>query len=570
MNLPMWFSNVLSWAVQVGLLALAAALLVRFFRIREPRFLLVFWRSLLAVSLALPLLQPWHRPASIPTITVLSEAPLEPPSAPAVPRSHLLSIEVLAEGVAIVVLAGVIARFLLLGIGLVKLRRLRQASSPVPAGSESSAILDEMRTRLRADAEFRLSSRIDSPVTFGFIYPVILLPERFLSLDARFQSAIACHELLHVRRRDWAHHLAEEVVRSAFWFHPAIAWLISRIRLAREQLVDLEVLTVTSARKVYLEALLEFTGNRAHIAAVPAPPFLAECQLVERVALMLKEVRMSRTRLIASLGVISCCLALVVGLAARSFPLKGAPLPTQSAPKTGITGGVAGGVSGTASGGVSGGISGGIAGGINGGVNGEIAKTQGGGEPSVAYNTIWTDTVKRGPMFRQIRGLGKLVSAADSTLVARITVPVFLTVDLRPNQSATVDTRMGLVKGHVVSINASGDTCSIDVALDVALPERATVGLSIDATIDIEKLENVLYVGRPVHGEANTSIGLFKISKDGLEAQRVSVKLGRSSVNTIEVLDGLQAGDKIILSDMSEFDSADHIRITNEQHLNKK
>lgn len=200
----------------------------------------------------------------------------------------------------------------------------------------------------------------------------------------------------------------------------------------------------------------------------------------------------------------------------------------------------------------------------------EIAKTQGGGEPSVDYNTIWIDTVKRGAMFRQVRAVGKLVSAEDSTLVARITLPVYLTVDVRPNRSATVDTRMGLVKGHVVSINPSGDSCSIDIALDAALPERATVGLSIEATIDIEKLENVLYVGRPDQGAANTAIGLFRISKDGLAAQRVTVKLGRSSVNTIEILDGLQPGDKIILSDMSDFDNVDRIRLTDRKNLEKR
>src|SRR6202041_3139918 len=127
-----------------------------------------------------------------------------------------------------------------------------------------------------------------SPVTFGFAAPVILLPERFPSMDARFQSAIACHELLHVRRNDWVHHLAEEILRTEFWFHPAFAWLIGRVRLAREQVVDLEVVRLTEARKPYLEALLEFTAGSSRTAAIPAPPFLVERQLAERAALMLK------------------------------------------------------------------------------------------------------------------------------------------------------------------------------------------------------------------------------------------------------------------------------------------
>jgi|GEM_PF-1350907 len=573
MNTPLWFSNLLFWSVQVALLVLPAALLPRLFQIRQPRVLLNYWRALLLIILLLPFVQPWRRPSSITPVAVVSDADavsFAAPPPPAPTRWHFPDGQLISKVSGIAILGGILLRFAFFGLGLLKLRRFREVSVPIADAAESGAILKQMRATVGASAEFRLSGDVDSPVTFGLARPVILLPERFLETDARFQSAIACHELLHVRRRDWAHHLAEEIVRAVFWFHPAFAWLISCVRLAREQVVDLEVINLTNARKPYLEALLEFTAGRARIAAIPAPPFLAECQLVERVSLMLKEVRMSRGRLVASFAGIVCCLFLAAVLAVWTFPLKAAPLPAQSAPKTGITSGVAGGVSGSVSGGVSSGVSGGVAGGINGGVSGENAKTQGGGEPNVAYNSIWTDTVKRGPMLRQVRGLGKLVSAEDSTLVAKITIPVFLTVDVRPNQSATVDTRMGLVKGHVVNVSPSGDTCSIDIALDSALPERVTAGLSIDGTIDIEKLENVVYVGRPVHGDANTTIGLFKISKDGLEAQRVSVKLGRSSVNTIEILQGLQPGYKIILSDMSDYDNVDRIRLTDDQHVQKQ
>src|SRR5256884_5094715 len=177
---------------------------------------------------------------------------------------------------------------------------------------------------------FRSSAQVDSPVTFRFGAPGVLLPELFASWAPRFQSAIACHELLHVPRLDWVHHLGEEILRAVFWFHPAIAWLVSRVRLAREQIVDLEVVRLTEARKPYLASLLEFANGPAPIAAIPAPPFLAERQLVERIALMLEEVRMSRRRLIASLGAISCCLILIISLAAWTFPLQGGPLPAPS------------------------------------------------------------------------------------------------------------------------------------------------------------------------------------------------------------------------------------------------
>jgi beta-lactamase regulating signal transducer with metallopeptidase domain len=584
MNMPLWFSNLTFWSAQVALLVLAAAFLPRLLQLRQPRVLLAYWRTLLAISLLIPIIQPWHR---LPTAGTMAIAPdiadvrVIPASSPAGTHWHLSSLQFIAPMIGVVILAGIAARLAMLLLGLLKLRQFRQASSPISLFAESSAVLEEMRARVNTSAEFRLSPDVDSPVTFGFAAPVILLPERFPSMDARFQTAIACHELLHVRRRDWAHHLAEEMIRAAFWFHPAIAWLIARVRLAREQIVDLEVVRLTEARKPYLEALLEFTAASSRAAAIPAPPFLVERQLAERVALMLKEVRMSRTRLIASLTATAFCIALAIILAVSTFPLKAAPRPGQNPPQAGVTQGVSGGATGGVAHGVSGGVAGGVPGGvasapaghsagtgvsdgISGGVAGGVSSTASRDIPTVDNSTIWTDTVKRGPMLRQVRGLGTLVRAEDSAgLVARIALPVVQTADVRPNQTATIDTRKGLVKGHVIGINASSsdDTRTVYVALDAPLPEGAGANLPIDATIDIEKLDNILYVGRPAHAAANSTVSLFKLASDGTEAARVKVKLGRSSVNSIEVLDGLKEGDKVILSDMSTYDTADRIHL---------
>ncbi len=571
MTTPLWFSNLVFWSAQVALLALAAALLPRLFQIRQPRVLLVYWRALLAVSLLLPALQPWHRlPGAAAMIITTDDSAVRiiPASTPAASRWHFPDLQLVAQILGAVILAGIVVRLAILAMGLLRLRQLRQSSSPISQFAESAAVLEEMRARLKTTAEFRLSSDVDSPVTFGFAVPVILLPERFPSMNPRFQATIACHELLHVQRHDWAHHLAEEILRAALWFHPAIAWLIARVRLAREQVVDLQVIRLTQERKPYLEALLEFATGRSRSAPIPAPPFLVERQLPERVALMLKEVRMSRTRLVASLTATACCIALVTILAVSNFPLKAAPRAGQNPPQGGVAGGVASGVASGVAKGVAQGVSEGIARGISGSVSGGVASGVGGSAsrdiPTVDSNSIWTDTVKRGPMLRQVRGLGTLVRAEDSAaLVARIALPVVQTADVKPNQTATIDTRKGLVKGHVTGINASASdgTRTVYVSLDGPLPEGAGADLPIDATIDIEKLDNILYVGRPVHGAANSTISLFKLSKDGAEAERVNVKLGRSSVNAIEVLDGLKEGDKIILSDMSSYDNADRIHI---------
>jgi beta-lactamase regulating signal transducer with metallopeptidase domain len=523
----------------------------------------------------LPFVQPWHRVQSIGAIAIapdIAGASLVPASNPTATHWHLPSVQIIAQLAGVVILAGIALRFVILALGLLRLRQLRQASSPITPFAQSAAVLEEMCARVNTRAEFRLSANVDSPVTFGFSEPVILLPERFTSMDARFQAAIACHELLHVRRHDWAHHLAEEIIRATLWFHPAIAWIIVRVRLAREQVVDLEVVRLTKARKPYLEALLQFTACRARIAAIPAPPFLVERQLTERVALMLKEVRMSRTRLIASLTVIACWVALAATLAVWAFPLKAAPRGWQNRPQSGVAGGVAGGVSDGVSGGIAAkspaeGVKGGVTAGVSNGGPVDI--------PIVDRSTIWVDTVKKGPMLRQVRGLGTLVRAEDSAnLVARVMLPDLLVHDVQLNQNATVGIRKGppvaksdlaviLVTGHVSHIgpSSSNGMRSVDIALDAALPGGVGRGSEIDGTIDIEKLEDVLCVGRPIHGNPNTSISVFKLVSDGTGAVRVNVKFGRASVQKIEVLDGLIVGDEIILSDMSNLNNADRIQI---------
>ena len=128
---------------------------------------------------------------------------------------------------------------------------------------------------------------------------------------------------------------------------------------------------------------------------------------------------------------------------------------------------------------------------------------------------------------------------------------------------ATIDTRNGVVAGHVSRMDPSvqNGTVTVDVAIDDPLPPGARSDLSVDGTVEIENLKDILYVGRPVHGQSDSTIGLFKLVDDGGEAVRVSVKLGRASVNTIEVLSGLQAGDKVILSDMSQWDNFDRVRL---------
>src|SRR6185437_1983137 len=218
---PLWLSNLAFWSAQVAVLVLAAGFLPRLFRIYQPRVLLVYWRTLLVISLLLPFVEPWRRAQSIAALAVAPPVDVTrvvTPSSPALSHWNLPSVQIIAQILGIVILVGIVVRLVIFALGLLKLRQFRRTSSPISFLAESAAVLKEMRTRVNAHAEFRLSCDVDSPVTFGFAEPLILLPVRFPSMDTGFQAAIACHELLHVRRHDWVHHLGEEIIRAALWF----------------------------------------------------------------------------------------------------------------------------------------------------------------------------------------------------------------------------------------------------------------------------------------------------------------------------------------------------------------
>ena len=135
--------------------------------------------------------------------------------------------------------------------------------------------------------------------------------------------------------------------------------------------------------------------------------------------------------------------------------------------------------------------------------------------------------------------------------------------DIQIGQPASIDTHNGIIAGHVQRIDPAvqNGTVTVDVALDGALPQGARPDLSVDGTIDLDRLTDLLYVGRPATGNENSTLSLFKLAPDGKSAVRVPVRVGRASVNSIQVLDGLQAGDTVILSDMSKWDNADRLRV---------
>ena len=153
--------------------------------------------------------------------------------------------------------------------------------------------------------------------------------------------------------------------------------------------------------------------------------------------------------------------------------------------------------------------------------------------------------------------------AQPTHLKAQLKIAETQAKDVTIGQKASVDTHNGIIAGHVSRVDpaVTNGTVTVDVALDGELPPGARPDLSVEGTVVIEKLADVLYVGRPVHGKANSTVGLFKIIEDGKEAERVQVQLGRVSVNQVEILKGLEVGDKVILSDMSAWDNYERVKL---------
>lgn len=148
-------------------------------------------------------------------------------------------------------------------------------------------------------------------------------------------------------------------------------------------------------------------------------------------------------------------------------------------------------------------------------------------------------------------------------LKAEIKIAETQAKDILVNEKATVDTRNGVATGHVTRIDPAVEqgTVKVDVQIDGELPKGARPDLTVDGTIELERLNDVVYVGRPAFGQENSTVGIFKMVAGSSDAVRTPVKLGKSSVNTIEILSGLQPGDQVILSDTSAWDSHEKIRL---------
>ncbi len=310
-------ADLVSWWLQAGLLLGAGLALPVLFRLRDPGARLRLGQLLLVVTLLLPLLQPRPAPTTpeaAGTAAAFSLALLVRPGAPASSPS-------LDTALLVLLVSGVALRLGWLGAGLARLRALRRSSralAPLPPSVVSAL------ARTGAKAELLVSREVASPVTIGWRRPAVILPEGFDALDVPEQEAVACHELLHVRRRDsWAL-LLEEAARALLWPQPAAWGVLSDISLAREQAVDRAVVASTGDRRSYLRALAEL-ARLSQDSPAAALPFQTRSHLLRRVAHLAKEVPMSRRSVHLATAAAAAALLLVGAAGASAFPFGDAP-----------------------------------------------------------------------------------------------------------------------------------------------------------------------------------------------------------------------------------------------------
>lgn len=312
-------ANLGAYSAQVVCIAALGTLLAALLRVDAAGVRYAYWRILLGVCTVLPFVQVRRDPAAAaPHIAGIAGM------AGAVEVTPEITVAAAATGggtgidwlwvAGVVLLAGMAVRVLWLMASLMSLRRMRALGRVAPP----SEAHDELQQRLGTRAEIRYVDGLRQPVTFGTLRPVVLLPASILDHSADIQQAVLCHELFHVQRRDWLWVLAEEAVRAVLWFNPAVWWLIARVQLAREELVDELTVLATNRRRTYIEALLAFADETP---LAPAAAFARRRHLFRRMVLLSKEGVMSSKRIVLSSVVMGLVMLAGSWYAVSAFPL---------------------------------------------------------------------------------------------------------------------------------------------------------------------------------------------------------------------------------------------------------
>ena len=326
MDAPL-LADLMAYSAQIACLAVLGGLLPALLRLDAAGIRYGYFRTLLALCLALPWLQGRQSmpDAGAATTTVTSAViGLQAASRGTPPLAAFPWLTALG----VLIVCGMAARVLWIAAGIVRLRRLRRAGYVAPACEEHQ----ELQRLIGARAEIRYVDGLGQPVTFGVRQPLVLLPEALRAQPILVQRAVLSHELIHVQRRDWAWLVAEEVVRAALWFHPGVWWLVSRVQLAREEVVDQLAVLATGTRRGYLEALAAFADETP---LVPVAAFARRRHLLRRMTLISREVGMSSRRVAVSCAVMALVVAAGSWYVVGAFPLREAAAAQETLTEVG-------------------------------------------------------------------------------------------------------------------------------------------------------------------------------------------------------------------------------------------
>ena len=535
----------LTWSLQVFLLLGGAWVVLKFDRSRSPAVRYRIWLVALIAVLALPLLTTISHRLNLPGAI----APFQLEStgdASAVAEVQGVAGRVFAWPSLVwpflfaLWAGGVIILLLRLCSSLWKLHNIQSSAQRISIADLDCSYSD----LLHSDADkvaILLSEGVQSPGLAGVFRPVILLPADIMLWTSREErTSILRHELSHIKRYDHLVSLLQMSLKTFLFFHPMVRYSSDQLSLEREFACDDYVIGLGAEPKAYAESILKAAERSLFTDVVHRTASFASARTLERRIEMILDITRTRQPLrqwqylwlpFLLIGVITWLAIPAAGgrpslQGGLSQPPGDGSLPGSDQVASTV-----------------------------------VTQTQ--AAPVVDRSTIWVDSVKRGPIVLQVRGLGVLTTANGGRLKAEVGIFEPQSKNIAIGQPVIIDTRSAVIPGRVVSINpqVTNSQVTVEVSLEGDLPINIKAGLQVDGMIEVGRREDILFVGRPVHGKADSTTTLFKLEDDGRTATRVRVRFGQSSVNAIEIVEGLKVGDKVILSDMGDYEGVTMIRL---------
>ena len=382
--------------------------------------------------------------------------------------------------------------------------RLQRQGDP-PQASLVETVL-RLARRMSIDRPIRvvISNLADSPSVAGWLRPTILLPAAsLLNLSVEQLEAVLAHELAHIRRHDYLVNVLQTLAETLFFYQLAVWWVSSRIRNERELCCDDLAVEMCGDPVGYARALTKL--ERLRVIAPELALNSASGPLLRRIQRLTGVVEeQPPSRLPA---ILALCVALICGLMTNLQWAKAQPQAARDA--------------------------------------------------EVARDTIWVDTVKYGDLPITVRALGSITTPDTAEL--KIAESLINLVEL--GQGASIELRQGItVAGKVTRIDASAVNGTVEAVVELQSPMPQFAAQPVDGIIRIRTLHDVVFVGRPALSKPKSEGTLFEVESDGSShAKRVKVRFGAASVNSIQILEGLQPGDRVILSDMSKYHGYDRL-----------